>query len=210
MALTVTSVATSMNTSSGSKPKLLPVSVPWQVSVSAAYLRADLAEVQSDRPIRADFVGFFARNEITPATISGTAVTVTKTPPPFVEDSGAPSGVYHQVRVVFRDGYWLRLSPGFSESQVLDEQAYDWSDVPGRLLPNESTREALERVRSQWLQTGICPNPRMYEVGHSRWLAELKLDRRAEWRHYLIAGSEAYIEVIARDWQWRLGQVLRN
>lgn len=46
----------------------------------------------------------------------------------------------------------------------------------------------------------------MYEVLHSPWLIEEKLDRSTGWHHYLLLGHDEYAEVIAKGWEWQPGQ----
>ena len=145
-------------------------------------------------------------NEVSVSAISGHAVTVVKAPPSFSENTESAKSIYHQIRVIFDRGYWFRFSPGFSESQVIETAAYDWSEVSARLLPGERSHENIERVVSAWRETGVCPNPRMYEVVFSSWLSQLGLDEGKKWKHFLIAGSDGYIEIVAQGWKWLLGQ----
>jgi hypothetical protein len=197
-----------MNEESPKKPMLIPVRAPWQISASAAYLRAQFSEAPNEIPVQVDFVGFFRGNEAKGDGSSGTALNVIKVPPVFEETKEGTNGVFQLVRVVFGKAHWLRLSPGVSESQVLDEAAYDWSAVPSSLGAGETVYENVQRVRALWLETGVCPDPRMYEVKFSPWLAELRLSQAEGWSHYLLAGSEGYLEVIAQGWEWRQGQAL--
>jgi hypothetical protein len=198
-----------METVPNQRPRLIPVQVPWQICASAAYLRAEFAEIQSHHPIRADFIGFFRCNETGPAGHFGTSVEIVKPPPPFQEAGDGSRGKYQRVRVLFDHGLWLRCSPGFSESQVIETAAYDWSDIPAALRPGETASENVLRVRASWLSTGIALDPRMYEILPSFWIEELGLrNPGGRWHHYLLTGSDGYIEVIARGWQWIPGQVV--
>jgi hypothetical protein len=197
-----------MDTVPNQRPRLIPVQVPWQISASAAYLRAEFAETQSHQPIRADFVGFFRCNETGSAGHFGTSVEISKPPPPFQEAGDGSRGKYQQVQVLFDRGLWLRCSPGLSESEVIATAAYDWSDIPAALRPGETASDNVTRVRASWLSTGIAPDPRMYEVVPSSWIEQLGLQKSGRWHHYLLTGSEGYIEVIAQGWKWIPGQVV--
>jgi hypothetical protein len=67
-----------------------------------------------------------------------------------------------------------------SNSQVIDENIYDWTQVPGGWPRGEDIYAHLERDRVSWRQTGVCPDPRMYVIDNSPWLEEMGLngDRR--------------------------------
>jgi hypothetical protein len=189
-----------------SLPVLRSVQVSWQISASVAYLRPESRPVTAGQPARVVFVGFFGLH--VPPNIGqfGTQVMVVDRPPPFQEETGGVTRQFHQVRVIFPECRELRFSPGLSDSRVFDESSYDWSEVDGRTLPGESLDACLGRIRDTWKRTGLCPDPRMYKVSGSLWLRELNLPVAEAWKHYLLAGSDEYIEVIGRGWSWTLGQ----
>jgi hypothetical protein len=190
-------------------PALIPVRVPWQISASAAFLRPESPNVQVGQPTHIDFVGFFGSQERGEKGYSGEQVVVVQEPEPFRENHDGPKSAYQLVRVKFDCSYVLRVCPGLSESRVIDPSLYDWDKVTGRLLPGETTDECVRRIRADWLSTGVCPNPRMYEVSPSSWLKQLNLTGGDDlWKHYLLAGSDDYVEVIAQNWTWLLGQAV--
>jgi len=119
---------------------------------------------------------------------------------------------YRAVRVHFKPGLWARISPSFSDSEVVKESIYDWTAVSGRYLPGESVKDWLQRFRETWLQTGICPDPGMYEVESSPWLQEVSAEngRRPGLKHFLITGHDAFIEVLAEEWSWTTERVLEG
>jgi hypothetical protein len=113
--------------------------------------------------------------------------------------AGDRTGADARRRLVFFDGAWVRFSPGYADAEVVEDSAYDWSAIYRHLTATEPFREV-------WLRSHVCPNPRAYEVADSPWLAELgraKMDM-APYRHFLILGHDAYVEVVAQDWREEL------
>jgi hypothetical protein len=93
--------------------------------------------------------------------------------------------------------------PGFADSEVVREADYDWSAV-SRPSPGSDLVEYLRLQREKWLETGICPDPGVYEVRSSNWLREIREETGYEWldyHHYLILGHDVYVEVIAKGWR---------
>jgi hypothetical protein len=189
-------------------PTLVPAQVPWQISPSAARLRVLLAESQKDAPALVEFAGYLGSHVQGSAPSASPAAGAGGALPPFQEGKFQVTAAYHLVRVAFSRGYWVRYAPALSESRVIDEADYDWTEVAGRMLPGERAHESVERARRVWGQTGVCPNPRMYEVRGSLWLESLGLHAQPQWRHYLLLGNDAYVEIVAAAWAWHLGQPL--
>ncbi len=192
--------------SAQNRPALVPVRVPWQISASAAFIRPEASEINSEKPFHVDFVGFFALHEAGDPGRSGAELLVVESPPPFVENQNGVSARFHHVRVQFDRASAFRMFPALSDSRVIDDAAYNWTQVAGRWLPGEKVEDSLRRIRAVWRETSICPNPRMYEVRPSQWKDQVDLSAGVEWSHYLLAGSDEYIEIIAASWTWILGQ----
>jgi hypothetical protein len=111
-------------------------------------------------------------------------------------------GAQSRVRVSFRRGDWVKWSPAYADAEVVREQAYDWTEVP-RLSAGSDFPASLRRRQEDWTRTGICPDPRIYEVGNSPWLAEIPWSTSGgeDYHHYLVLGHDAYVEVLATGWR---------
>lgn len=180
---------------------LSPVSVPWQISPSAPYLKLYFSD--TGKPVAATFIGFF-KCEV--GSESKDAVKIYD-PGEFVSAGNAKGAQHRLVQVVFREGVYAKLLPAFGDHEVVKEELYDWSLVPTGVKGNETTVESITRVQNLWLSTGYCPDPCMYEVQNSDLLASLNLNT-TEWHHYLFLGHDEYVEAIARGWQWNPGQIV--
>ncbi|SKC08469.1 hypothetical protein [Luteibacter sp. 22Crub2.1] len=183
--------------------KLLPATVPWQVSPSVPHLKL---QVGHDRkPSSATFIGHFNDREHQLPSVPNSVPKRIGVPDAFTPEDGRTLGRFQMVRVSFLGGLDSRVCHAVSDIEVLSERDFDWSAVPGGLLPGEKVSDNVKRIDAQWRTTGICPDPGVYEVQHSIWLRELGLDRRSL-RHIIILGHDDYLEIIADDWQWELGQ----
>lgn len=154
-----------------SKPKLIPIRVPWQVSPSVPALELFVSEVEAPTRVSANVN--------------------------FLNDG---FGRMERVVVSFGRSVHARFMPSWSDKEVVREVDYDWSAVPahsGVADPNENP--FLQR----WREQGTCPDSGFYEVGNSNWL--LEVNTRRPLRHFLILGHDAYIEVLAKDWEWTSG-----
>jgi hypothetical protein len=96
-----------------------------------------------------------------------------------------------------------RMLPGHSDQDVLDPSSFDFSQVPFDLNLGNYVQNIIE-FHKEWKQTGICPNPNMYEVIGSSWLSGLIDDNRDGFRCYLFEGHDSYVEAIATGFQWRV------
>jgi hypothetical protein len=78
------------------------------------------------------------------------------------------------------------MTPAYSDTQVVEESQFDWSQVPGRWRTGEDIFEYFKRERDLWEESGICPNPRAYEIFSSAWLTQTGLSRDSgkAWKHY--------------------------
>ncbi len=113
---------------------------------------------------------------------------------------GPPSGPYQLVRIRLLGLVASRMLPGFSDSEVVDPKVYEMSTVPCQQTTGQSVDEWLRQFRHLWMTERLCPDPRMYEVEESSWRAELGL--RRDFTHLLVMGHDAYVEVIAKSWDW--------
>jgi hypothetical protein len=183
------------------KELLVPVQVPWMISPSVPYLCFGAQE--TGRPLTATFIGFFKCEAAGRPPAPG--IRKVGDPGPFIPSEHAKGAEYRLVQVEFEQAFASRRSPSFSDTQVVEEGAYDWSLVPNMPLPGEAIKDFLVRVEKIWLSTGQTPDPGMYEVRRSRQLQSAGLPE-GEWHHYLMLGHDEYLEVVARSWSWRPGQ----
>ena len=189
------------------KPKLMPLHAPWRVSPSTPFLRLVALESASQEQTHVEFVAYNQCEDASSAA-SGTSLRVVQPPNAFQGAKTDERGPYRLLRIVFKGSVGARMYPAHSDSQVVDESSYDWTQVPGRWSPGEDIYSYLERDRATWLQTGVCPDPRVYEVVNSPWLEEMQMESDQRWKHYLILGHDAFVEVIAEGHEIIEGQVL--
>lgn len=156
-----------------------------------------------------EFVAYYKCEENSTVRSFTTGIVVVKPPATFQMDK-AGHGPYRLVRVVFESGLWVKLSPAYSDKEVIQDAIFDWSAVPGRWSHEGDIYELLKRSKEEWLRSGICPDPNIYEVENSQWLDETGAanDKHTQWKHFLILGHDAYAEVIARAYKIQEGQVL--
>jgi hypothetical protein len=185
-------------------PKLLPISVPWMISASVPFLRVQLTPTGA--PASATFIGFFKSADAPWHGQFNQKPAVVRSAPEFESRPLSEKAPFRMVRVTFLEGWSVRTLPAVTDAEIVREDDYDWSADESGLKPGETVEQNLLRTREQWLTTGICPSPRMYEVVPSQWLIEEKLDRRVGWHHYLLLGHDEYVEVIAKGWDWQPGQ----
>lgn len=186
----------------GELPKLLPVQVPWQVSPSTPFLRLIISE---DGSTQVKLVAHFGPQEVaeTPRRLGFSRALMVSTPERGDLDLSPKEAPFQLLVLTFKTGLWVRWSPSYADSQVVEEAAYDWSALACRFHAGEDPAEWLRRFREMWKSTSICPNPGIYTVVGSTWLQEMGEDGSAVYRHYLILGHDAYVEVIAEDWGWK-------
>jgi hypothetical protein len=146
--------------------ELSPVSVPWWISPSTPYL--DLA-VQAE---------------------AGTA-TVECLGSYRTADMPEEPGKEGDRRLVVRFKGVLR-----TKTEPIQDDAPE-ATLPFRIVgtpvlsPGEPERY-VDAFRTQWLTTGVCPDPRMYE----------RSQRVDEARLYVLRGHDATIFVEAASWSW--------
>lgn len=183
------------------KPKLLPARVPWAVS-SVPYLHAQTTK--DGKPTSATFIGYFKLRDVVSADSVSNALEYVDDPGEFhpVNDDGRSA--YRHVRINFKNGQYLRISPAVSEHDVIGYGNYDWSMVPGESQEGEDLQDNLKRTERYWLETGESPDPAVYEVEGSPWLEQLGAKARGL-HHYIVVGHDDAVEVIAQAWSWEIG-----
>lgn len=167
-------------TSSGealSKPKLIPVKVPWKIAVSTPFLTLTVNEFE---PAQVEFLAQF--NPYSEDIEDERVVTATFT------------GVWH-----------YRGSSALDEGQSpIDESLYAWSAVKLKDLPvfdAKSLNDWARNFSKEWKATGLCPDPGMYEVHNSDWTS-LAQSEEGDYTHFLIVGEARCVEILSMTWSW--------
>lgn len=191
------------------KPKLEPLKVSWMVSPSAPFLRLVAQEGLPVHAVEVQFVAYDKRLDNDAGNQMG-MVRIAESPSDFRPYDGPASKPYRQIRICFVGEAYAKVSPAFSDSQVIEEAYFDWSGVPGRWEPGEDIFEYLRRRDRLWYQTGICPNPRIYKVEGSKWLQDAISSERPGSRlnHYIILGHDMFVEILASEHRIIEGQML--
>ena len=185
------------------KPKLIPVLVPWRITSAVPVLSITIIEMNS---ITVSFQSFLG--PINPYT--GEIDEEVR----LVENEFASLGYRNspevRVELTFPFTTDVRINPCISEGRVID---YDLYDTSGLLpaLTSDFNRYAQEGFQI-WKATGYCPTPRMYSIEPSAWLESLTeqgyqyhLGERPA-KHYMILGEDMWIEILAKEWSWKLAQ----
>lgn len=188
------------------KPQLIPVIVPWQISPSVPNIEIQ-RKIGSQYPSSVTFIAHFKCDEPPTHPAISEANQIIKPSPKFEPSSMEIRAPFRLVRVNLVEGYQADMHPAVSDLEVIPENAYDWSEVTSSLMPNETIEQNLERTCSSWLYSGVCPDPGMYEVKNSLWLAELG-EQANGLHHYLLLGHDEYIQILAKAWTWEAGQVV--
>jgi len=160
-----------------SRPVLRPWQVPWLLSPSGSFLSISHTE------------------EIWECRVETNVILG-----PLAGGQDDTSNGSQRIRVDFDGGLWSRISPTSSESEPLGHLKLDWSEVPFR-GPVADVGARIREYEERWLQTRLCPDPGAYEVHGSSWAGESGAARLGL-RHFLLVGTEAYAEVLAKGWRW--------
>jgi hypothetical protein len=109
-------------------------------------------------------------------------------------------------KVLFEEAAFASASPHRDDESVIDVSNYD-------IVPRRDDRPGRwELKKSEWLQTGTCPDPRFYYSTDSTWLANersswasrQRTSRRPEEAvHFLLDGRDGYVEILASGFSWR-------
>jgi hypothetical protein len=103
------------------------------------------------------------------------------------------------VKVDFEMAELVSAKPHADDEGVFDVSGYDIS-------PTVRDISQRERWEAEWLQTGVCPDPRFYFSRDSRWLEAERQRNGAALRaatHFVLDGRDGYVEILAAGFTWQ-------
>lgn len=164
-------------TASNQKPQLSPESVEWMVDPATPQLELRAQEVAGPWLVRllADF------GPLSPE-----------------------SARLRWLELSFVGSQASRLTGAWSNSEVVPPDRYEWQRVPFQTGPIEDVNAWLAQRRSAWIEAQLCPDPRIYEALGSSWAHEIGITNDEGLHHYLILGHDAYVEILAESWSWKV------
>src|SRR5688500_9327152 len=94
-----------------------------------------------------------------------------------------------RLAVLFRAGQWERVWPADRDESTLPRSRFDLSSIPAAGIT--VTGSYVDHFRELWTQNGACPDPGIYEVIDSTWLAETNAARFG-CRHFVLRGRDMW------------------
>jgi hypothetical protein len=141
-------MADNSNRAAVDKPSVVPVPLPWSVSVSVANLAVSW---QEDGKCVVFCDAFFGQHHAVPQ--------------------------YKRIAVNFRGCIGAIVQVRRDDSEVVGGDNYDWSGVRTPHINTEAGLTAwLAAFATDWFTTGQCPNPNFYRVERSTWAASFHYD----------------------------------
>ena len=98
------------------------------------------------------------------------------------------------VRLFFRHGFRL-ITRGYGDSGHWEPHPFFDTSLVDALQQTVMKEGRIER----WRRLGTCEWTRVFEVRDSLWEGE---PIQAPWRHFVLTGSELWIEIVARSCRW--------
>lgn len=188
-------------------PKLVAMKIPWSIAPSTPCLRLIANE---NGEVKIILVAFFKANEKYANTqIVGHDKILVREKPDINNQIDYEKSLYQQIEITCTKSFWSKMSPAYSEGQVIEESKFDWSGVEGRIRDGVDPAKWLKEFQEKWVTTGICPDPGFYEVINSGWLQETDAIKYGL-KHFLIVGEDSYIEIICDEWSWRSQGAVTN
>ena len=102
-----------------------------------------------------------------------------------------------EVEIVFNGCYFARVAP-MSDVAGFDE--YCFRIESGKAQDSEGEIAWPPR---EWVETGVCSDSGFYFATESEWMESLPLLFRRDCRHFVLAGRDGYVELVAREYKWR-------
>lgn len=183
------------------KPKLIPVRVPWMISSVPRFQmwRSDNGQLSAIA-----FIAFFKLEALkSPAKSPLSPVYIVENPPEFCPAETAEGAPYRLVRISFERTIFSAIDYEH-HFPYLD---FDWSGMPIDRAQVKSIGEYQKLVHQYWMDTGLAPDPVMYEVKDSHLLDKLNVDK-ANYKHIILVAEDEFFDVVAKDWKWEPGQAV--
>jgi hypothetical protein len=152
------------------------VSLPWMISTSVSDLRVLLLE-----------------NDDTTVTCD---VATLPTQHPCGEL------IIRRAAVSFEGGQWLRVEPAATDASTIPAGRFSWGEMPLQEAEGRDAEGLLRDFYARWRETGICPDPGIYEIVSSTWLRSSGAARFG-CKHYVMVGRDTWLEILAMSLAWR-------
>jgi hypothetical protein len=165
-----------LKASHNSKPKLVPVKVPWRVCFSTSFLRLAVGEDPGDCPTEVTFVAFDLtqedHTEPAPWEIDPNIHPSSEERIAFANAHSDPRDKV--VKITFELSGCARMVPG---DIALDPSDFDCSQIPFWVDPalEPEPSEEIRIAEELWSKTGICPDPDIYKAHQLFGAEEMKL-----------------------------------
>lgn len=111
------------------------------------------------------------------------------------------------VRVEFTLAAFVMAKPHRDDERLSDVTGYD---IVAHREP--FSYEMWDRKESEWLESGVCPDPSFYFSTDSDWLETVRDQWAARQRtsmtaddavHFLLDGRDGYLEIAAAGFSWK-------
>lgn len=180
---------------------LIPARIPWMVSPSTPLLSLYSSEAVDESATVVQLVGYFALEDQQSDQNNPLIITIVPAIENLEISREKSIGPYKLLKIQFTEGLWVHMYPSYSEGEIIDWSKYNRSKITPSMQSFRDVSKYLEHFKDQWEKSGICPDPRIYEVIDSDWLRDTQADN-AKFHHFLILGHDSYIEIIASKWDW--------
>lgn len=150
--------------------RVTPISAEWMVSSTERELDID---DDQDGTLRVSFLGYFGK----------------------ALNDGEITDKYQDVNIEFIGVKEYRHFPDYSSEDGERLDSYDWAPVPEFRDKEGSLAKHGETFHKVWSETGLCPDPAVYEIVDSNWVCEFGNNRSV--KHYLVLGGDYNLEIIA-------------
>lgn len=196
--------------------KLVPLSVPWQLTSQQVQLDFHLSETKFEFIAEARILVDKHEAEAY-ASISrkDTLETIWR------KHNLNPNLVmvdYAVVDIKFTGPTWTRIHPISFDYPNESLFNFDYSLIPELFSPfakfkSEQYEKIYEKTIYEWATTGICPMPYAFEVYDSSWLEETQKTAQLlliskPLHHYLFKGGDILFEYISTGFTWKANPIV--
>lgn len=179
------------------RQRLVPLRVPWDVSVGVAGLKVTFWE---DNRTEVEFVGVWGHGAGEANAAKIIMPRVIDRPPQVALRPVRADDRYRLVCLSFPGCYWVRVEPMVSDESVIDYSLFDTSEL-ARFQWKGPAEEYVSSFRQEWSRSGVCPDPQFYEVVDGDWLRSVP-NTRSKLRQFLLVAPESSVHLLAQEWAW--------